>query len=160
MSKRELARVEVLARVRSKELRVVDAGRLMQVSYFAKDGGRGHDIDAVDPGQVRTAHAKQPLAQIELWRIPLLLPASSLALFFRQKGTLAPILSLLEILFELAIALGYLLLAKLVTILFLLQHKQQIWLPVAFQTLRNLLLARLHPKISQRSQLLGIAFAS
>src|SRR6516162_4166198 len=33
MSKRELARVEVLARVRSKELRVVDAGRLMQVSY-------------------------------------------------------------------------------------------------------------------------------
>jgi transposase len=33
MSKRELARVEVLARVRSKQLRVVDAGRLMQVSY-------------------------------------------------------------------------------------------------------------------------------
>jgi eukaryotic-like serine/threonine-protein kinase len=33
MSKRELPRVEVLARVRSKQLRVVDAGRLMQVSY-------------------------------------------------------------------------------------------------------------------------------
>jgi transposase len=33
MSKRELARVEVQARVRSKQLRVVDAGRLMQVSY-------------------------------------------------------------------------------------------------------------------------------
>src|SRR6516165_5048564 len=33
MSKRELARVEVLSRVRSEELRVVDAGRLMQVSY-------------------------------------------------------------------------------------------------------------------------------
>ena len=33
MSKRELARVEVLARVRSKQLRVVDAGRLMRVSY-------------------------------------------------------------------------------------------------------------------------------
>src|SRR5215472_6211860 len=33
MSKRELARVEVLARVRSKQLRVVDAGQLMQVSY-------------------------------------------------------------------------------------------------------------------------------
>jgi len=33
MSKRELARVEVLARVRSKQLRVLDAGRLMQVSY-------------------------------------------------------------------------------------------------------------------------------
>jgi len=33
MSKRELGRVEVLARVRSKQLRLVDAGRLMQVSY-------------------------------------------------------------------------------------------------------------------------------
>jgi transposase len=33
MSKRELARVEVLARVRSKQLRVADAGQLMQVSY-------------------------------------------------------------------------------------------------------------------------------
>jgi transposase len=33
MSKRELVRVEVLARVRSKQLRVLDAGRLMQVSY-------------------------------------------------------------------------------------------------------------------------------
>lgn len=33
MSKRELGRVEVLARVRSKQLRVVDAGRLMRVSY-------------------------------------------------------------------------------------------------------------------------------
>jgi transposase len=33
MSKRELGRVEVLARVRSKQLRVVDAGRLLRVSY-------------------------------------------------------------------------------------------------------------------------------
>ena len=33
MSKRELGRVEVLARVRSKQLQVVDAGRLMRVSY-------------------------------------------------------------------------------------------------------------------------------
>ena len=33
MSKRELGRVEVLARVRSKQLRVVDAGVLMGVSY-------------------------------------------------------------------------------------------------------------------------------
>ncbi len=33
MSKRELGRVEVLARVRSRELRVVDAARLMGVSY-------------------------------------------------------------------------------------------------------------------------------
>ena len=33
MSKGELRRVEVLARVRSKQLRIVDAGRLMRVSY-------------------------------------------------------------------------------------------------------------------------------
>jgi hypothetical protein len=33
MSKGELRRVEVLARVRSQELRIVDAGRLLQVSY-------------------------------------------------------------------------------------------------------------------------------
>ena len=33
MSKRELGRVEALARVRSKQLRLVDAGRLMRVSY-------------------------------------------------------------------------------------------------------------------------------
>ncbi len=33
MSKRELGRVEVLARVKSAQLRVVDAGRLMRVSY-------------------------------------------------------------------------------------------------------------------------------
>ena len=33
MSKRELERVEVLARVRSRQLRLVDAGRLMRVCY-------------------------------------------------------------------------------------------------------------------------------
>src|ERR1700687_6306680 len=33
MSKRELGRVEVLARVRSKQLRGLDAGRLLRVSY-------------------------------------------------------------------------------------------------------------------------------
>jgi hypothetical protein len=33
MSRRELSRVEVLARVRSEELRVIDASQLMQVSY-------------------------------------------------------------------------------------------------------------------------------
>src|SRR5258705_13826301 len=33
MSKRELGRVEVLARVRSKQLRVVDASGLLRVSY-------------------------------------------------------------------------------------------------------------------------------
>ena len=33
MSQKELRRVEVLARVRSKELRIVDASQLLQVSY-------------------------------------------------------------------------------------------------------------------------------
>jgi hypothetical protein len=33
MSKRELGRVEVLARVRSRELRVVDAAALLRLSY-------------------------------------------------------------------------------------------------------------------------------
>jgi len=33
MSKEELRRVEVLARVRSKQLRLVDAARLLRVSY-------------------------------------------------------------------------------------------------------------------------------
>jgi len=42
----------------------------------------------------------------------------------------AAILSLLEILRELAIALRHLLVAELVTILFLLQDKEQIRLPV------------------------------
>ncbi len=38
MSKRELGRIEVLARVRSKQLQVVDAGRLMRVSYRQAKG--------------------------------------------------------------------------------------------------------------------------
>jgi hypothetical protein len=33
MSKRELGRVQVLARVKSRQLQVVDAGRLLRVSY-------------------------------------------------------------------------------------------------------------------------------
>src|SRR3974390_567804 len=47
MSKRELGRVEVLARVRSKQLRLVDAGRMMHVSYrqtkrlWKRDGEEG-----------------------------------------------------------------------------------------------------------------------
>src|SRR2546425_13255012 len=47
MSKRELGRVEALARVRSKQLRVVDAAQLMRVSYrqakglWERDGGEG-----------------------------------------------------------------------------------------------------------------------
>ena len=52
--------------------------------------------------------------------------------FFRQIGTVAAILSLFEILAELAITLHHLLLAELIAILFLLEHEQQICLPVTF----------------------------
>ena len=38
MSQRELGRVEVLARVKSKELKVVDAGSLVGVSYRQAKG--------------------------------------------------------------------------------------------------------------------------
>jgi hypothetical protein len=61
------------------------------------------------------------------------------------------ILSLVEILLQLPIAFRHLLLAKLITILFLLEKKQQIGLPVALQTLRNLLLTRLHSRIPKLS---------
>jgi hypothetical protein len=128
-------------------------------SHFAEDRRRGHDIDAVDLGQVRTGHAKQLSTQVELRRIPFLLLEPPFPLLFRQRNTLAPVLSLLQILLELPIALDHLLPAKLVTILFLLRHKQQVFLPVALQTLRDLLLARLHPGITKLSQLVRIAFA-
>src|SRR6202790_642170 len=126
-------------------------------SRFAEDRRRGHDIDAVDLGQVRTGHAKQIRAQAELRRIPFLLLEPFLPLLLWQTGPLAPILSLLEILLEPPIALGHLLLAKLVSILFLLQHKQQIFFPVTLQAPRDLLLARFHPRITKHSQLMRIA---
>jgi hypothetical protein len=69
---------------------------------------------------------------------PVLFLISLLPFLFRQTGTLAPILFLPEILLKLAISLGHLLLAKLVTILFLLQHKQQIFLPVALRKAASL----------------------
>jgi hypothetical protein len=65
----------------------------------------------------------------------------------------------LEILLELPLALCHLLLAKLITFLLLLQHEQQVFLPVALQIPRDLFLVRLHPRIPQRSQLMRIAFA-
>src|SRR5213595_1776035 len=55
---------------------------------------------------------KQPFAQVELWLIRPLFVETSLALLFRQRGTVAAILSPLEILLKLPIALGHLLLAE------------------------------------------------
>jgi hypothetical protein len=65
-------------------------------SHFAENRCRGHDVDAVDPGQVRTGHPKQLRAPVELRRIPFLLLQPPLPLLFWQRGTLAPILSLLK----------------------------------------------------------------
>src|SRR6266566_1583640 len=48
-------------------------------SHFAEDRRRGHDIDAVDLGQVHTAHAKQLSAQVELRSISGLLVAADTA---------------------------------------------------------------------------------
>ena len=100
-------------------------------SRFAEDGRCGYDIDAVNLGEVRTGDAKQLGAQGEPWLIPFLPHKSSLPRLLGQTSPLAPILPLLEILLELAIALCHLLLAKLITFLLLLQHEQQVFLPVA-----------------------------
>ena len=70
-----------------------------------------------------------PVRKLNCGLFPLFFLASPLALFFWQRRTLTPILSLLQIVVELPIALGHLLLAELITILLLLQHKQQISAP-------------------------------
>ena len=51
-------------------------------SRFAENGHRGHDIDAVDLGQVRADHAEQLSSQVELGLISLLLLEPLLPLFF------------------------------------------------------------------------------
>ncbi len=128
-------------------------------SHFADDGGRGHDIDAVDLGQVSTGHAKQVRTQFELRFIAVLLLESCPPLLFWQAGALAPVLSPLEISFKLSIAFGHLLPAKLVTVLFLLQNEQQIFLPIAFQTSRDLLPTRLYTRVPKCGQLIRISLA-
>jgi hypothetical protein len=56
------------------------------------------------------------------------------------------------------ITLRHLLVAELIAILLLLEHKPQIGLPVAFETPRNLLLAGFYPRISKLRELMRIAF--
>jgi hypothetical protein len=51
----------------------------------------------INLSQVRTGHAKQLGTQVELRRIPFLFLEPPLPFLFRQTGTLAPILSLPEI---------------------------------------------------------------
>jgi hypothetical protein len=62
---------------------------------------------------------------------PFFLTSRPLRISLGRLAPLGPIVLLLEILVELPIALCHLLLAKLITFLFLLQHEQQIFLPVA-----------------------------
>src|SRR5882724_478833 len=97
--------------------------------------------------------------QPELRFIAVFLLESCLPLLLRQAGAMASVLSPLEILFKLPIALSHLLLAKFVTILFLLQHEQQIFLPITFETSCNLLLTGLHTRIPKCSQLMRISLA-
>jgi len=127
-------------------------------SRFTDDRCRSHNIDAVDLGQVRTGHAKQPFTQIELRLISFFLLEPLRPFLFWQRSTLASIFRLLKIMVELTITLGHLSLAKLVTILFLVQHKRQILLPVTLQTEGDLLLTGLHSRISKGCQLTWITF--
>src|SRR3989441_13116559 len=69
MSKRELGRVEVLARVRSKQLRVVDAARLMRVSYRqAKRLWKGYGEEGAAGLQHRSAGQPSNRAYEEKFR--------------------------------------------------------------------------------------------
>ena len=116
------------------------------VSGFAEDRRRCRDIDAIDPGQVGTGHVEQLPPQVELRLVPPPLLEPPLPVLFWEWNTVASVLSLQEILLELVITLGHLLLAKLVTRLFLLHYKQQIGLPMALQAPSYVLHAGLHPE--------------
>ena len=65
-----------------------------------------------------------------------------------------------QILLDLAVAFDHLLLAELITVLFLLQEEQQVFLPVALQMSRDLLFAGLHPAVPIGRQFPRIAFTS
>src|SRR5260370_20803305 len=69
MSKRELGRVEVLTRVRSKQLRVVDASRLLRVSYRqAKRLWKRYRDEGAAGLQHRSAGRPSPRARDERFR--------------------------------------------------------------------------------------------
>ncbi len=64
MSKRELGRVEVLARVKSRELRLVDAAVLLRLSY-RQTKSVSRRMEAVPGGRGRGAEASQRGAAVE-----------------------------------------------------------------------------------------------
>ena len=84
---------------------------------------------------------------------------ASFAFLFPQVAPRASVLPLCEIVLKLGIAFRHLLLTELVAFLFLLEQKQQILLPVAFQAACDLLLTRLYVVIAQRRQLIGISLS-
>jgi hypothetical protein len=69
-------------------------------SRFADDGRRGHDIEAVDLGQIRMRN--NSARPVKLRPIPFLLLEPSLPHLLRQTRPWAPIRTLLEILLEAA----------------------------------------------------------
>src|SRR5215831_199461 len=127
---------------------------------FAEDGGGRHHVDAVDAGQVHSRHAEQRFAHVKLRGIALLPSAPPLAGLLRQIGPRAAVGPLLQVLLQALIAFGDLLLAKFVAILFLSEHKQQVFLPVPLQAARDLFCPRLDPYITQRCQGLWVTLAS
>ena len=52
-------------------------------SRFAEDSHRGHHVNAIDLGEIRTGHAKQIGAQVELRPIPFLHREPPLPRLFR-----------------------------------------------------------------------------
>src|SRR5438309_3110924 len=61
---------------------------------------------------------------------------------------------------QLLVALGDASLVNMVHLDFLVQHKEQLLAPVAFQAFGNLLLGGVNPRITQFSQLLRVAVSS
>ena len=111
-------------------------------------------VDAVNPGQVDAADAVQFMAQVELRRMAARLPAPLGPRAPRLVGGRVRRLGAwghhlvrhaLEMLFERLIALGHPLLVGIVHRDFLLQHKQEVWLPGALEALGDRVSAWLRP---------------
>src|SRR5215467_16197763 len=92
-------------------------------SHFAKDGHSRHAIDAINLGEISARPAEQVLAQIESWYVAFFLFKPRFPLLFRQIGTLATIFHLRPIALDLAVPFAHLLLAKLLSVVLLLQDE-------------------------------------
>src|SRR5215469_13093803 len=108
---------------------------------FADHRDCSHDIDPVNAGQIGPGHAKQlsPVNRTAVYCLAFFWPP--FPCFLRQLGPSAAVLPLLQILLQSLITFQDLFLAKLIAIVFLLQLKQKVLLPVTLQTACNLLLS-------------------